>query len=379
MKIINKIGNLFSRKITAAILAGVMSMSTVAVTQAATRSELAAIQADKSGNLQYWTRDSVAAKTLTDYVKDVTNPKSKNYIPPEDRIAVFDLDGTLICETTPSYFEWMLYLERALNDKSYHPTAEAKAYAEEVQKTIREVGIPNQRPDASRKMPGDMDKREAIAQAAVFAGMTLTEYEAFVQKFMETPAEGMENLKRGESFYVPMVEVVAYLNANGFKNFIVSGTDRQTLRILSKGVLPIEPENIIGTDVWYLADHQGTIDGLDYVYGKNDKLIRGEFTLKNVKMNKVSNIAREIGKQPVLAFGNSSGDASMLNYCIAGNKYKALSFGVLCDDIRRELGSLPKAESMRKSCEKNGWVPISMKNDFKTIYGDGVKPSQIAK
>ncbi|MBR1695430.1 MAG: haloacid dehalogenase-like hydrolase, partial [Selenomonas sp.] len=73
-----------------------------------------------------------------------------------------------------------------------------------------------------------------------------------------------------------------------------------------------------------------------------------------------------------LAFGNSSGDSSMFNYTITNNKYKALAFSLLCDDTERELGNIKKADKMRASCEKYGWIPVSMRDDFKTIYGDNV-------
>lgn len=362
------------KKILSCALAAAMSLSLAWSADAATRAEISQISVNRAGsNFKYWNKDAASYQALTSYVKDVTNAKSKNFIPKEDRIAVFDLDGTLICETTPSYFEWMLYLERALNDPGFTPSPEDRAYAQEVKDTILEAGLPNPKPGATRKMPKDMDLREAVSQESVFSGMTLPEYEKFVKKFMETPAEGMTNLKRGESFYLPMVEVVSYLKANDFKLFIVSGTDRQTLRILTDGVLPFDKDNIIGTDITHVASHQNGADGLDYMFAKNDEILRGTFTLKDVKMNKVANIVREIGQQPVLAFGNSSGDASMFNYTISNNKYKALAFSLLCDDLTRELGSMTKADSMRASCEKYGWIPVSMRDDFKTIYGDRVK------
>ncbi|MCR5758298.1 MAG: haloacid dehalogenase-like hydrolase [Selenomonas sp.] len=354
-----------SKKLCAAVLAATLSlgiMSASNTTEAATRAELAQISVNQKGtNFRYWNKDSASYQALTNYVKDITNPKSRNFIPVKDRVAVFDLDGTLICETTPSYFEWMMYLDRALNDPNFTPKAEDREYAKVVKDAIYKSGI-----------PADMERKEAKSQASVFSGMTLPEYEAYVKKFMQTPAEGMNNLKRGDSFYLPMVEVVSYLHANNFKIFVVSGSDRQALRILTDGIMPIDKDNIIGTDVWNLASHQGDTDGLDYLYTKNDELVRGEFTLKDVKMNKVSNIAREIGQQPVLAFGNSSGDSSMFNYTITNNKYKALAFSLLCDDTERELGNPKKAEKMRASCEKYGWIPVSMRDDFKTIYGDNV-------
>ena len=354
---------------------------------AASRAELAQISVKKDGsNFQSWNKEAASFKELTSYVARVTDPKSADFIPEEDRIAVFDLDGTLVCETTPSYFEWMLFLERALNDPSYTPSPEDKEFALQVKQAIYFDGLPNpiagtgleSSPERKGLQPlkaplKDRSRREAKAQAAVFAGMSREEYEAYVKKFMETPAEGLTNLLRGESFYVPMVELVSYLKANNFKLYIVSGTDRDTLRILAGGVLPIASDNIIGTDIMYVASHEGTKDPLSYVYSKEDTIVRSEFTTKNIKMNKVINIAREIGKKPVLAFGNSSGDDSMLNYTIFNNKYKALSFALLCDDTERELGNPKGAEKMRGLCAKNGWIPVSMKNDFLTIYGDKVK------
>ncbi len=94
---------------------------------------------------------------------------------------------------------------------------------------------------------------------------------------------------------------------------------------------------------------------------------------ENAKTCKVDAIVREIGKQPVLAFGNSATDASMLNYTVYHNKYKALGFMLRCDDLTREYGNLQKAEKMQQACEKYGWVCVSMKDDWKTIYGPQIK------
>ena len=354
---------------------------------AASRAELAKIAIHKDGsNISYWQKDAQAFKALHAYIKDVTDKNSPNFIPIEDRIAVFDLDGTLICETTPSYFEWMLFLERALNDPTYTPSAELKAFALDIKRAIYFDGIPNSiagtgletSPARKDLQPlteplKDRSRRQNKAQAEVFAGLTYPEYAAFVQKFMQTPAEGLTNLLRGEYFYLPMVEVISYLHANHFKTYIVSGSDRDTVRIYIKDVLHIPSNNVIGSDINYVASNQNQKDPLRYTYTKDDQVLRGYAIIKTLKMNKVSAIVREIGKQPVLAFGNSSGDDSMLNYTITKNKYKALSFALLCDDTERELGNLKSAEKMRAACAKNGWIPISMKNDFLTIYGPNVK------
>ena len=354
------------RKLCSFIIAITMIIGITVYTQAASREELSSIHVSQAGDFKYWTDNSPAKQILVNYVKDITNKKSPDFVPVQDRIAVFDLDGTLICETTPSYFEWMMYLHRVLDDPTYTPPADVRTEALAVKDAIKEG-----------HMPPEMERDEVISQAKAFSNMTFPEYTKYVRDFMQTPAEGMINLKRGESFYMPMVEVVSYLQSNDFTVYIVSGTDRPALRVLVDGVLKIAPNNIIGTDTAILASHQNGKDGLDYVYSKDDQLVRGDFILKNVKMNKVSNIAREIGKQPILAFGNSSGDFSMYQYTITNNKYKSAAFTLLCDDTSREFGNQQKADAMAKSAKDNGWTVISMKNDFKTIYGPGVKKAVI--
>ena len=91
-----------------------------------------------------------------------------------------------------------------------------------------------------------------------------------------------------------------------------------------------------------------------------------------VTAHNAPNVMQEIGRQPVLSFGNSSGDYSMAEYVITNNKYKSMAFMLCCDDLERENGKLDAAQSMQEACQKNGWIPVSMKNDWKTIYGEGV-------
>jgi hypothetical protein len=142
---------------------------------------------------------------------------------------------------------------------------------------------------------------------------------------------------------------------------------------LVDGVIDIPMSQMIGSDESLVASNQGDKDGLDYTFTKDDKLITGgEFIIKNLKMNKVSVIEKEIGEQPVLCFGNSSGDAAMANYTINNNKYKSGAYMLCCDDTERENGNLKKAESMAESCKENGWTAVSMKDDWTTIYGENV-------
>lgn len=191
-------------------------------------------------------------------------------------------------------------------------------------------------------------------------------------EYRQKSVEGFQNLKIGEAYYLPMVEVLSYLRANDFKIFLVSGADRQYTRVMAE-ILPVDCDNIIGTDYQYVEESQQGKDGMEYVFPSDGKVVRGEFEVKNINMNKVSAMAKEIGKHPVLAFGNSSGDFSMYNYTTANTKYKTMVFSLLADDTEREFGKPVSAEKMLKNCEKNGWIPISMRDDWRTIYGDNVK------
>ncbi len=310
--------------------------------------------------LASWREHAPAKQALMSYVDKVTNPKTADYIPVEHRIAVFDLDGTLILETDPTYFDWLLFEHRVLEDPTYKATPQQLAAA----RASREKGVFPELNAAREKMV-----------AEVYKGLTLEEFERFVQQFMQEEQPGFVGMKRGDIFYKPMVEVVRYLLQHQFTVYISSGTDRFTVRPLVAANLPeISPAQIIGSDSTLIARKQGNTDGLAYTYKQGDELILGgENLIKNLQMNKVTTIAQEIGLQPVLAFGNSSSDASMLNYTIHGNKYKALAFMISCDDLEREYGNMKKAEKMREESKKYGWISISMRDDWATIYGPHIK------
>jgi len=315
--------------------------------------------------LSLWTDGAAARAELIAYMNAITDEDSADYIPVEDRIAVFDLDGTLFCETDPNYFDYTLLAYRVLEDPEYRE--KATDFEREVAEKITEQN----RTGAS--FSGlEVDHGKAVASA--FSGMTVEEFNRYIQEFKQLPMPSYAGMKRGEGFYRPMVQVVDYLQENGFTVYVVSGTDRLIVRgIVDNSVLNIPNRQIIGSDETIISSNQGDTDGLDYVFAEGDKLILGgEFLIKNLKMNKVSVIMQEIGQQPVLSFGNSTGDSSMAEYVTSGNPYRSLAFMLCCDDTERENGSVSKAEKMFRLCEEFGWVPVSMKNDWTTIYGDGV-------
>jgi len=315
--------------------------------------------------LTLWTDEALAKQKLTEYIASITVEGSEDYIPPEDRIAVFDFDGTLFCETDPNYFDYTLLKYRVLEDDGYKDKASdfEKETAEKIKKQ-------NETGESFKGLETDHGK----AVASAFAGMTIDEFNDYIQEFKKQDMPSYEGMKRGESYYKPMLEVVDYLQDNDFTVYIVSGTDRFIVRgIVYDSELKLPNKQIIGSDESVVAPEQGDTDGLEYVYTDHDKLVLGgDFLIKNLKMNKVTVINQEIGQQPVLSFGNSSGDASMAEYVTSGNKYKSLAFMLCCDDTERENGNEEKAQKMYNMCEEFDWVPVSMKNDWTTIYGDGV-------
>lgn len=320
--------------------------------------------------LSLWTDTAPLKKELTEYMKAITTEGSADFIPVENRIAVFDMDGTLCCETDPGYFDHKLLYHRVMEDPEYKDKASEEEIATcEIIKEYFDTGV----------YPEGLDVRHGKAVASAFKGMTPAEFDAYVKAYRDQPTTGYTNMTNGQAFYKPMLQVIDFLQANDFTVYIVSGTDRLITRGLCDGVIDIPLSQMIGSDENFVATNQGDADGLSYTFGHDDKLVTGgDFLIKNLKMNKVSVIEREIGVQPVLCFGNSSGDGAMANYTITNNKYKSGAYLLCCDDLERENGNIEKADKMRASCEENGWTAVSMKNDWTTIYGDGVTRIQPA-
>ena len=315
--------------------------------------------------LSLWTDEAKAKTALTEYMQTITDKNSDDFIPVEDRIAVFDLDGTLFCETDPNYFDYTLLVYRVLEDPDYKD--QASDFERETANKIVEQN------KTGAKFDGlEVDHGKAIASS--FSGMTIEEFDAYIQEFKKQPMPSYEGMTRGEGWYRPMLQLVDFLQKNGFTVYVVSGTDRFIVRgIVHDSPLHVPPRQIIGSDETIVTKDQGDANGLDYVFDDDDELVLGgDFLVKNLKMNKVSVIMQEIGQQPVLSFGNSTGDSSMAEYVTSNNAYRSLAFMLCCDDTARENGNEEKAQKMFDLCEEFDWVPISMKNDWTTIYGDSV-------
>ncbi|MBR2606048.1 MAG: haloacid dehalogenase-like hydrolase [Clostridia bacterium] len=309
--------------------------------------------------LSLWADGYGAKQSLIDYVNAVTMEGSQDFIPVEDRIAVFDMDGTLTCETYYTYYDTMMFIEYCLVDHPERVSDELKAVAASIQ-------------------PGYLaDETLARNFAKAYAGMTVEEFSEYVVEFGKKYTASFENMRYIDNVYLPMAELVEYLYNNGFEIWVISGTERTTTRaIVANSPISeyVRPEHVIGTDFEVKQrGHEDEPSNMDFKYENGDELVlTGGFIQKNLNANKSIYVEREIGQRPVLAFGNSGSDTSMMNYTIdERNPYLAQAYMVVADDNVREWG---KQDWDQKSADyiAKGYIPISMKSDFAVIYPDGV-------
>ena len=290
----------------------------------------------------------------------MTNPNDKeNFIEEKDRIAVFDMDGTLTCETYYTYYDTMMFIEYCLND---HP--------ERVSNELKQIA-------ASIKPGYTADESLARNFAKAYAGMTVEEFKEYATEFGKKKTDSFNNMRYSDGFYLPMVELVKYLYDNGFTIYVISGTERTTTRAIVENS-PIKdyvtPNHVIGTDFEVKEKgYENVSSNMDYKYADGDELVlTGGFVQKNLNANKAIYIEREIGQRPVLAFGNSGSDTSMMNYTIdSRNPHPAEAYMVVADDNVREWGKQNWDEKSKEYKEK-GYTPISMANDFAKIYPDNI-------
>ncbi len=316
-----------------------------------------------------WTPGSESLTELVDFVAACVDESGSEYLKPEDRLAVFDMDGTILCEKAPVYFDYCLTMYRVLDDPEFKATEEERSAMQQIRDHAYSEG--------STFKPEGITKDDLVASA--FAGMTPGEFRAYVVDFADkTDAVGFEGMTYGQSFYKPMIEVIDFLRANDFDVWMVSACEREVVRaMVERFDFPFD--HVIATDVPYVASGKGEEPGDEYNMGQDEEILLGApiDEVECGKSGKSAAIVREIGKRPVLAFGNSSGDYSMLNYAEGNPDHAGMGIFVVCDDTEREYGSDEKAADFYAKVEEEGWTAFSMADDWKTIYGDGVKKTEL--
>ncbi|MBR5738541.1 MAG: haloacid dehalogenase-like hydrolase, partial [Lachnospiraceae bacterium] len=258
------------------------------VTAAAAMVGFLVFRASKKATMtKYWAADSAAAENVRAYVDKVTDPNDRNnYIPVRDRIAVFDMDGTLTCETYYTYYDTMMFIEFCLRD---HP--------ERVSEELKQV--------AASIKPGYLaDETLARNFAKAYAGMTVQELYDYAVEFGKKFTSSFNNMRYIDNFYLPMVELVQYLYEHDFTIYVISGTERTTTRaIVANSPIRdyVTPNHVIGTDFEVKQKgHEEESSNMNFKYENGDELvITGGFIQKNLNCNKDIFVEREIVQRPV--------------------------------------------------------------------------------
>lgn len=299
--------------------------------------------------LPSWKKGKTKSAIL-DYVLDVTDTNSKNFIPVADRIATFDNDGNLWSEQ-PAYFQLFFSIDRVKAMASDHPEWKTEQPFKAVLEDDMEELIKQ----------GEHGIFELIM--ATHAGVTTDEFESIVKDWLATARHPRFDRPYNELVYQPMLELLNYLRANDFKTFIVSGGGIEFMRPWVEGAYGIPRDQVVGSS-----------GKTEFDYNNGNPVIRKlpELDFIDDKGGKPVGIYRFIGRKPVFASGNSDGDLQMMQYA-ASNSYKSFMLYVHHTDSKREwaydreshIGRLDKGLD---EAQKHGWTVIDMKKDWKVIY-----------
>ena len=309
-----------------------------------------------SGSLPSW-NEGPAKQAIIDFVRATSDRSSASYVAPEDRIAVFDQDGTLWVEH-PMYTQVIYCLDRVPDVVAKKPELKNK----EPFKTV----LSGDREAIARLSMHDLEK----ILAATLTGMTVEEFNAEAKKWLEAARHPRWNRLYTELAYQPMLEVFRYLRDNAYKTYIVTGGGQDFVRVYAEKVYGIPPEQVIGTAGGTKFAYAS--DGKPYLT-KEPKLL-----LNDNNAGKPEGIHLMIGRRPYAAFGNSTGDRQMLEWTAAGAGAR-LKMLVLHDDAAREYAygpaqGLPDTKvgtftpALYDEAKKSGWTVISMKNDWKRVF-----------
>jgi phosphoserine phosphatase len=299
--------------------------------------------------LPSWNEGDAKAR-IEAFVRAVTDEKSKEYVPPAQRIATFDNDGTLWAEQ-PMYFQFLFAIDRVKVLAPRH--AEWKE---------REPFASLLKGDAKGALAGG-ERAILPILAATHSGITTDEYESVVKEWLSSARHPTLERAYTDLVYQPMLELLAYLRANGFKTFIVSGGGVEFIRTFAEKVYGIPPEQVIGStgkEKFTVRDGKPVIVKLPAVDFIDDK------------EGKPLNIQKIIGRRPIAAFGNSDGDLQMLQWTTAGRGAR-LALIVHHDDAEREFAydrksRVGKLDRAWDEAEARGWTLVSMKSDWKRIF-----------
>jgi phosphoserine phosphatase len=307
--------------------------------------------AQQADPLPSW-NDGPAKQAILSFVRAMTDAGQPTFVPPAERIATFDQDGTLWVEH-PMYSQVVYCLERV--------PAVVTAKPELAKVEPFETVLSGDREAMAKLSTVDLEK----LLAATLTGMSVDEFRGEVTKWIESAKDPRWKRPYTELTYVPMQEVLQYLRGNGYKTYIVTGGGQDFVRVYSERVYGIPPEQVVGS-----------VAGTSYGYDESGRPVltkEPRLLLNDDKAGKPEGIHLMIGRRPQAAFGNSIGDQQMLEYTGAGAGRRLMML-VHHDDAQREYAYGPDSKvgtfsnALMAEAKKNGWVVISMKGDWKRIF-----------
>lgn len=311
----------------------------------------AALAYDGKDPLPSWNKGA-AKKAILEFVRETTRKGSRNFVPPEDRIATFDQDGTMWVEQ-PIYTEFVFSLDRVKALAPLHPEWKT----EEPFASLLSGG---------EAELGKLDMPAILKILAVTHGdMTDEQFTAVVQKWLDKSKHPRFKKPYTKLTYEPMQEVMRYFRANGFQTYLVTGGGQDFVRAFADKTYDVPPQQVIGT--------MGKTKFEFKSEKVSDVMKEPEMMLVCDHDGKPRAIHVVIGKRPVAAFGNSVGDQQMLEYT-QGGKGKRLMMLVHHDDAAREYAYGPEShigtftDDLMKQAKQSGWIVISMKKDWKRIF-----------
>jgi phosphoserine phosphatase len=307
-----------------------------------------------SDPLASW-NDGAAKRAILDFVARVTREGTADYVPPGERFAVFDNDGTLWCEKPlPVQVDFVLrrLTEMTAKDPSLKERQPWKAAAEKDYRWIGDV--------ITKHYCGDDRDLKTLAAGVMqaYGDATIEEFEAAAKSFLD----GAQNpkLKRlyTQCVYQPMVELLRFLSDNGFTNYIVSGGGRDFMRVVAEPCYGVPPEHVIGSAPTFQLRDEGRFVTLAHT---------PELGIFDDGPMKAVAIWSAIGRRPILAGGNSNGDIPMLRFC-AQPGHPSLALLVDHDDDEREAAYQAGAEEALAMAQTNAWAVASIRNDWRTVF-----------
>jgi len=306
--------------------------------------------------LRSW-NDTPTRQAIIDFARAVSTEGSPGFVPPAERVAVFDNDGTLWSENPiPVELDFTLFrmAELAARDPSLRDRQPYKAASERDFRWLGEAMVKHYHGD-------DADMRLLMGGVeSAFEGMGVEAYQAEVSTWLGAAAHPVLRRPYLSCGFVPMVELLRYLEANGFAIYIASGGDRDFMRPFAHSIYGVPPERVIGSAL-----------GLDYdASGDDTRLVyKSKIEFFDDGPQKPVRIWSRIGRRPLVAGGNSNGDVPMMRFARTGDR-GALRLLVLHDDADREFAYTAGAEDALDRARTHGWTVVSIKDDWGTVFAD---------